>query len=118
MPRAPPQREETAMTRQLRSPTAFAALASALGLAAAPALAQQAAPAGGGDRYRPEQSIAYDFGSKSVSGYFVAEAGRCQLVLMIGGRIDVDAAFLPSPVRVRVVLAPGEVAGLDSEEGR
>ena len=68
--------------------------------------------------YRPMQSVRYDFGSKSMSGYFVDEAKRCLVTLMICEKLDPDAAPTSTATRVRLVLNPGETAGLDSEEGR
>ena len=67
--------------------------------------------------YRPIQSISYEFGSKAMSGYFVQRNSVCIVTLMIAEKTDPD---LPSPTaaRVRVMLDPGQVAGLDSEEGR
>ena len=66
--------------------------------------------------YRPIQSISYEFGSKAMSGYFVQRNSVCVVTLMIAEKTDPD---LPSPTatRVRVMLDPGQVAGLDSEEG-
>jgi hypothetical protein len=71
----------------------------------------------GDARYRPIQSISYEFGSKAMSGYFVQRNSVCVVTLMITEKTDPD---LPSPTaaRVRVMLDPGQVAGLDSEEGR
>ncbi|MBV9532956.1 MAG: hypothetical protein JO283_18305 [Bradyrhizobium sp.] len=71
----------------------------------------------GAARYLPIQSISYTFGSKIMSGYFVQRNSVCVVTLMIAERIDPD---LPSPTaaRVRVMLDPGQIAGLDSEEGR
>ncbi|MBX6322886.1 MAG: hypothetical protein IRY94_13735 [Rhodospirillaceae bacterium] len=106
------------MCRNLRSAIGVATLAAVLSLGASFALAQQTVPIGGGDRYLPVQSLTYDFGSKSANGYFVQEAGLCHVVLLVGDRVDVDAAFLPTPVRVRLALEPGQTAGLDSEEGQ
>jgi hypothetical protein len=68
--------------------------------------------------YRPIQSISYEFGSKSTSGYFVQQEGACFVVLMITENSDPEARLPPSPTRVRLVLSPGEIAGIDSEEGR
>jgi hypothetical protein len=67
--------------------------------------------------FEPIQSISYTFGSKAVSGYFVQKNSVCLLTLMISERSDSD---LPSPTaaRARIMLDPGQVAGLDSEEGR
>jgi hypothetical protein len=69
-------------------------------------------------RYLPIQSISYEFGSKSMSGYFVEKAATCLVTLMIIERSDPEGLSHLSPTRVRLVLYPGQVAGLDSEEGR
>ena len=68
--------------------------------------------------YAPIESIRYDFGSKSMSGYFVEQAGACHVMLMVFETTDPDKSPLPSATRVRLVLLPGQKAGLDSEEGR
>ena len=67
-----------------------------------------------GARYAPIQSISYEFGSKSMSGYFVQQSATCIVTLMISDKNDPAA----SPARVRLALVPGQIAGLDSEEGR
>jgi hypothetical protein len=74
-------------------------------------------PVEGDALYRPIQSISYTFGSKIASGYFVQRNSVCLVTLMIAEKTGPD---LPSPTatRVRVMLDPGQVAGLDSEEGR
>jgi hypothetical protein len=69
-------------------------------------------------KYRPIDSIRYDFGSKSTSGYFVEQAKKCVVMLMVYEKPDPDAASTTTATRVRLVLNPGETAGLDSEEGR
>ena len=68
--------------------------------------------------YRPIDSIRYDFGSKSANGYFVQQAARCVVSLMVYEKPDPDAGSSKTATRVRLVLNPGETAGLDSEEGR
>jgi hypothetical protein len=68
--------------------------------------------------YRPIDSIRYDFGSKSTNGYFVEQAKKCVVMLMVYEKPDPDAASSSSATRVRLVLNPGQTAGLDSEEGR
>jgi hypothetical protein len=68
--------------------------------------------------FRPIESIRYDFGSKSMSGYFVEQAGACRVMLMVSETTDLDKSPPPSATRVRLVLLPGQIAGLDSEEGR
>jgi hypothetical protein len=76
------------------------------------------APAEGESQYLPIQSISYAFGSKSLSGYFVQKSNTCRVVLMISERRDPEEPPAPSAVRVRLVLTPGQIAGLDSVEGR
>jgi len=69
-------------------------------------------------RYQPLQSISYDFGSKSTTGYFERNNGACFVVLMVAEHNDPDAPLPLSPTRVRLTLYPGQIAGFDSEEGR
>jgi hypothetical protein len=69
-------------------------------------------------KYAPIQSVRYDFGSKSMSGYFVDQAKKCVVMLMISEKRDPDADSSSTATRVRLVLNPGQTAGLDSEEGR
>src|SRR5262252_2934243 len=68
--------------------------------------------------YEPIQSISYQFGSKSTSGYFAQQDGACFVVLMISENSEPGAQPPLSPTRARLILYPGETAGLDSEEGR
>jgi len=67
--------------------------------------------------YKPIQSISYQFGSKSTSGYFAQQDGACFIVLMISENSEPGALPPLSPTRARLILYPGETAGLDSEEG-
>jgi hypothetical protein len=68
--------------------------------------------------YAPIQNIRYDFGSKSMSGYFVEQAATCLVMLMVFERSDPDKSLPPSATRLRLILYPGQIVGLDSEEGR
>jgi hypothetical protein len=68
--------------------------------------------------FAPIESIRYDFGSKSMSGYFVEQASLCHVTLMVSEAADPEKSPPPSGARIRLVLAPGQIAGLDSEEGR
>ncbi len=68
--------------------------------------------------YKPVQSISYEFGSKSMSGYFIREDSACLVMLMIAEKGNPEMSLAPSPTRVRLALNPGQIAGLDSEEGR
>lgn len=69
-------------------------------------------------RYVPIQSITYEFGSKLMTGYFVEQRGACMVTLMIIERSDPEEPLGLTPMRVRLALSPGQIAGLDSEEGR
>lgn len=68
-------------------------------------------------RYQPIQSMTYEFGSKLMTGYFVKQSTACIVTLMIAERRDPEGPLGPSPTRVRFILLPGQIAGLDSEEG-
>jgi hypothetical protein len=92
--------------------------ASMLGLWASAASSQPSATLMEEVTYRPIDSIRYDFGSKSANGYFVQQAARCVVTLMVYEKPDADAPSSNTATRVRLVLNPGETAGFDSEEGR
>lgn len=103
----------TLLTRPLPGISTFVT-ASALCLSAwAPAasLADEA-------RYQPIQSIASAFGSKFMNGYFEQAAGGCVITLMLTEHSEPERLSPGSPTRLRLVLQPGQVAGLDSEEGQ
>lgn len=68
-------------------------------------------------QYKPVQSISYEFGSKSMSGYFLQDASACLVTLMISEKGDPEKSLAMSPTRVRLALNPGQIAGIDSEEG-
>jgi hypothetical protein len=90
----------------------------AISLLASAASSQALMPVKGEASYAPMESIRYDFGSKSMSGYFVDQAASCVVMLMVYEKGDPDAAPSSTATRVRLVLNPGQMAGLDSEEGR
>ena len=68
--------------------------------------------------YLPIQSISYEFGSKAISGYFVSQGLACLLSLMISDKSNPDRLSPTTAARVRLMLEPGQIVGLDSEEGR
>jgi hypothetical protein len=84
----------------------------------APAVSGEGALHGDSVRYRPIQSISYDFGSKSMRGYFVRQGSICLVSLMVIEKEDPDRPSDATATRVRLMMDPGQVAGLDSEEGR
>lgn len=93
-------------------------LAFGVGTAAAGSFPQQK---NGAANYQAGQSISYAFGSKQMSGYFIRENSRCSATLMLIERFDAESGQDVSSVsatRVRLILWPGQVAGLDSEEKR
>ncbi len=67
--------------------------------------------------YGPLQAMSYGLGSKFISGYFVEQAAQCLVNLMIIEKSDPDWPLSLTAARVRLSLNPGQVAGLDSEEG-
>jgi hypothetical protein len=68
-------------------------------------------------RFLPLKNISYEFGSKAMSGYFVQEDKVCLVTLFIIEKIDPDRPLPLTAARVRLMLNPGQIAGLDSEEG-
>ena len=99
--------------------SAFPMSTAAIFSAPAPALADEWRRQTEGDAgYGPIQSISYEFGSKALSGYFVSQDLVCLVTLMISGKFEPDRPSPATAARVRLVLEPGQIAGLDSEEGR
>lgn len=103
--------------RKCGSHAAFAGTV-VLTLCASAASSQSVGPVKDEAKYTPIQSIRYDLGSKSLSGYFVEQARQCVITLMVSEKSDPDVVPSTTPTRVRVVLNPGQMAGVDSEEGR
>jgi hypothetical protein len=87
-------------------------------LTGAAAAIEPLAPTESHEAYLPTESISYGFGSKFMSGHFVQEASACNLVLIIAEATDPEVALPGSPTRIRLVLRPGQLLALDSEEGR
>lgn len=93
------------------------AAAAVVGLGATLPAASTRAPAAGKTDYLPVQSINKQFGSKSLSGYFTTQEAACAVTVMVSEKTDPDAPHGLSAARVRLLLQPGQSAGLDSEEG-
>jgi hypothetical protein len=91
-------------------------IASVAAIATVASSASTALP--GETTYVPMQAISHDLGSKAAIGYFIREAGTCQVVMMIGEKADAESASMSSAARLRLALLPGQRAGVDSEEGR
>ena len=106
------------LSRKLRGVSAFAGTIAVSLWTLTPAAWSGPSSADHTAQYAPIQSISQDFGSKSVRGYFVQRAGACLVTLMVSERSDPDKSLPPSATRIRLLLRPGEIAGLDSEEGR
>jgi hypothetical protein len=75
-------------------------------------------PLVGQTQYLPVQSISHEFGSKFMSGYFVQQGATCLVTLMVIEKSSLDEAVPTSATRVRLAMSPGQILGLDSEEGR
>ena len=89
-----------------------------LGMAGAVAALDPAGAKEGRAVHEPHHSIRYEFGSKFASGYFVRESAACVVFLMVAERHDPAGSLPPTAARLRLALQPGQIAGLDSEEGR
>ena len=107
------------LSKKISGVVAIAGITMAALLASAPvAISGSPSSSQSHAEYRPVQSISYEFGSKAMSGYFVQEDSACLVMLMIAEKGDPEMTLPPSPTRVRLALNPGQIAGLDSEEGR
>jgi len=102
----------------MKTTSAFAAAIAAAFWSAGPALAGELSAQKDANTYRPIQSISYEFGSKAMNGYFVKHGSACLVTVMVSEKIDLDRPTLSTAARVRLVLNAGQIAGLDSEEGR
>jgi len=69
-------------------------------------------------QYAALQSFSQDFGSKSTNGYFVSETGQCFVMLTIAKKKAPESPVGQAAERISFFLNPGQVAGLDSEEGQ
>ncbi len=105
------------LIRKIAQASAFVATVG-IALSASGVSSQPQALVNSEAKYAPIQSISYDFGSKSTSGYFVNQDARCVVMLMVYEKTDPDAVPSSTATRVRLVLNPGQTAGLDSDEGR
>ena len=94
-----------------------AAAVAVVGLGATLPAASTRAPAAGTTEYLPVQSIHSAFGSKSISGYFLTRDAACAVTVMVSEKTDPEAPHALTAARVRLLLQPGQSAGLDSEEG-
>ena len=105
--------------RKTFSFSAFAVSAAVSFWASAPAMSgEPPLRKESGARYLPIESISYEVGSKVMSGYFVQQGSVCLVTLMIIEKGDPDRLSPATAARVRIMLDPGQIAGLDSEEGR
>jgi hypothetical protein len=98
--------------------TFAATIAASLWVSVTPASSGSPSSVDNQSRYLPIQSIRYEFGSLTISGYFLQQAATCVVMLTILDHNVADEDMPVSPVRVRMTLRPGQVAGLDSEDGQ
>lgn len=107
------------LSRKICNLSALAGIVAASQVAwAAGASSASPGPAEARAEYVPLQSMSYQFGSKFMSGYFVQQASQCLVMLMVIEMSDPDQPPPANAARVRLLLYPGQIAGLDSEEGR
>jgi hypothetical protein len=98
--------------------TFAATIAASFWISATPASSGSLSPVDIQSRYLPIQSISYEFGSVTISGYFTQQAATCVVMLTILDHNVAEEDMPVSPVRLRMTLRPGQIAGLDSEDGR
>jgi hypothetical protein len=93
------------------------AAAAVVGLGATLPAASTRAPAAAATEYLPVQAINSAFGSKALNGYFLTRDAACAVTVMVSEKTDPEAPHELSAARIRLLLQPGQTAGLDSEEG-
>jgi hypothetical protein len=113
---------KTVLTNRLLVKTPFKWILSAAGsfaicLSVGGSAALGELPAQGQARYEARQNISYELGSKFTSGFFVRHAGACMVTLMVVEKSPPDNPLPVTAARVRLTLLPGQIGGLDSEEG-
>jgi hypothetical protein len=96
---------------------AFGSALAASVCASLPAISSEPASVTGQAQYKVLQSISYAFGSKMTSGYFTAQSGQCAVNLMVIEKSPQDQPLPVTAARIRLIFYPGQIAGLDSEEG-
>ena len=88
---------------------AFGSALAAIVCAWVPAASSEPAPATGQAQYQAQykvlQSISYEFGSKFTSGYFVRQAGKCLVMLMVAEKNNPDQPLPFTAARVRMSLS-------------
>jgi hypothetical protein len=104
--------------RSIFKATLVAAALASLWLYAGPSAVAGSSLAEGKHRFEARQSISYEFGSKAMSGVFVAQSGACLVTLMVIEKSPSEDPLPFNAMRLRLILKPGQIAGLDSEEGR
>ena len=92
-------------------------IAASLFMAVPAAISGSVEPVNSQSQYLPIQSISHTFGSKFMSGYFIQKSDVCFVTIMVIEKSDPESAAQQTATRLRLPLNPGEIAGLDSEEG-
>ena len=70
-------------------------------------------------QYAALQSFSQNFGSKYTREYFVSETGKCFVTLTVAQKRRLWGASSDQPAEpIHLFLDPGQMAGLDSEEGQ
>lgn len=67
--------------------------------------------------FKPLQGVSLHLGSKHAVGYYVADAGSCQLTLVVGDEIQGDELPKTDSARFRAVVDAGRTARFDTGSG-
>lgn len=68
--------------------------------------------------FKPLHGISMHLGSKHAVGYFLTDAGVCQLTLVVGDELKDDEAPSLTPARFRTAIEAGQHARFDTGEGK
>ena len=68
--------------------------------------------------FKPLHGISVHVGSKHAVGYYQANAGICELTLVVGEEPKADEVLAQTPARFRAAIEAGQHARFDTGEGK
>ena len=68
--------------------------------------------------FKPLHGISVHVGSKHAVGYYQADAGVCELTLVVGEEPKAEEVVAQTPARFRAAIEAGQHARFDTGEGK
>jgi hypothetical protein len=70
------------------------------------------------ETFKPLHGISVHVGSKHAVGYYQANAGVCELTLVVGEEPKAEEVLVQTPARFRASIEAGQHARFDTGEGK